>query len=99
MNTNISVTTLLKTSGCISRLSAMNPEDVAPIAINGLLRGSEVIIPGRMNKLFLFLNKLLPDFIKNTILSRQMKNTQSVTAIETNQKVILLTEKQNSLIA
>lgn len=99
MNTNISVTCLLKTSSWISRLSIMNPEDVAPIAIKGLLNRKEVIIPGRMNKIFLFMNKLLPDFIKNLILSRQMKNIQSVTAIETNQKIFLLTEKQNTLIA
>ena len=99
MNTNISVTCLLKTSSLISRLAIMNPEDVAPIAIKGLLNQKEVIIPGRMNKIFLFVNKLLPDSIKNMILSRQMKNIQSVTAIETNQNVILLTEKQNILIA
>ena len=99
MNTNISVTCLLKTSSRISRLSVMNPEDVAPIAIKGLLNRKEVIIPGRMNKFFLFINKLLPDLIKNLILGWQMKNIQSVTAIETNQEVFLLTEKQNVLIA
>lgn len=99
MNTNISVTTLLKKSGWLSRLSVMNPEQVAPIAINGLLNGKEVIIPGRLNKIFLFLNKLLPDLIKNRILSWQMKKIRSVTAIEAKQPTILLTEKQSSLIA
>ncbi len=99
MNTNISVTCLLKTSSWISRLAIMNPEDVAPIAISGLLNRSEVIIPGWVNKTFLFVNKLLPGSIKNIILSRQMKNIKSVTAIETNQDIILLTEKQNTLIA
>lgn len=99
MNTNISVTTLLKTSGWLSRLSVMNPEQVAPIAINGLLNGKEVIIPGRLNKIFLFLNKLLPDFIKNRILSRQMKKIQSVTAIEAKQAPILMSENINALTA
>ncbi|MBK7122364.1 MAG: hypothetical protein IPH68_05820 [Chitinophagaceae bacterium] len=99
MNTNISVTTLLKTSGWLSRLSVMNPEQVAPIAINGLLNGKEVIIPGRLNKIFLFLNILLPDFIKNRILSRQMKKIQSVTAIEAKQATIVMTENQNALTA
>jgi short-subunit dehydrogenase len=99
MNTNISVTCLLKTSGWLSRLSVMNPEDVAPIAIDGLLNSKEVIIPGRVNKLFLILNKLLPAFIKNLVLRRQMKKIQSVTAIETRENTILLTEKQTSLIA
>jgi hypothetical protein len=99
MNTNISVTCLLKSSSWISRLAAMKPEDVAPIAISGLLNRKEVIIPGWVNKIFLFANKLLPASIKNIILSRQMKNIKSVTAIETNKNVILLNEKQNALIA
>ena len=99
MNTNISVTCLLKTSGWLSRLSVMNPEQVAPIAIGGLLKGKEVIIPGRMNKIFLFVNKILPDFINDWITSMQMKKIQSVTAIENKQAPILLTEKQNILIA
>ena len=46
MNTNIGVTQLIKTSNWLSRHSVMNPEDVAPIAINGLLNHKEVIIPG-----------------------------------------------------
>jgi short-subunit dehydrogenase len=99
MHTNISVTCLLKTSSKISQLSAMKPEDVAPIAIKGLLKRKEVIIPGRLNKLFVLINKILPDLIKNWILSQQMKNIRSVTAMETNQKTILLTEHQNAHIA
>ncbi|MBK9530760.1 MAG: SDR family NAD(P)-dependent oxidoreductase [Chitinophagaceae bacterium] len=46
MNTNVSVTLLAKSAGWLSRQSVMNPEDVAPVAINGLLKRKEVIIPG-----------------------------------------------------
>ena len=99
MNTNISVTQLLKTSNWISRQSVMNPEEVAPIAINGLLNHREVIIPGRLNKIFLLLNKLLPSIIKKMIIGRQMKNIKSVTAMELKQQAILFTEKHNSLTA
>ena len=99
MNTNISVTQLLKTSNWISRQSVMNPEEVAPIAINGLLDHREVIIPGRLNKIFLLLNKLLPSIIKKMIIGRQMKNIKSVTAMELKQQAILFTEKHNSLTA
>ena len=99
MNTNLSVTLLLKTSSWISRLSVMNPEEVAPVAITGLLKGKEVIIPGRVNKMFLLMDKLLPSFIKKMITSHQMKNIKSVTAMEIRQQTILLTETQNSLIA
>ena len=99
MNTNLSVTLLLKTSSWICRLSVMNPEEVAPVAITGLLKGKEVIIPGRINKMFLLMDKLLPSFIKKMITSHQMKNIKSVTAMEIRQQTILLTETQNSLIA
>ena len=99
MNTNISVTQLLKTSNWLSRHSVMNPEDVAPVAINGLLNRKEVIIPGRLNKIFLLLNKLLPSFIKKLLIGRQMKAVKSVTATELKHQTIFFTEKQNSLIA
>ena len=99
MNTNISVTQLLKTSNWLSRHSVMNPEDVAPVAINGLLNRKEVIIPGRLNKIFLLMNKLLPSFIKKILIGRQMKAVKSVTATELKQQTIPFTEKQNSLIA
>ena len=99
MNTNISVTQLLKTSNWLSRQSVMNPEDVAPHAINGLLNRKEVIIPGRLNKIFLLMNKLLPSFIKKLLIGRQMKTVKSVTATELKQQTIPFTEKQNSLIA
>ena len=99
MNTNISVTQLIKTSNWLSRCSVMNPEDVAPVAINGLLNRKEVIIPGRLNKIFLLLNKLLPSFIKKLLIGRQMKAVKSVTATELKQQTIPFTEKQNSLIA
>ena len=99
MNTNISVTQLLKTSNWFSRHSVMNPEDVAPVAINGLLNRKEVIIPGRLNKIFLLMNKLLPSFIKKILIGRQMKAVKSVTATELKQQTIPFTEKQNSLIA
>ena len=98
MNTNATITQLQKTSGWLSRQSVMAPEEVALIAINGLLNRKEVIIPGRLNKLFLLVDKLLPSFISKAITRRQMKNIASVTASEMNQEAILLNEKQNSLI-
>lgn len=99
MNTNISVTQLIKTSNWFSRHSVMNPEDVAPVAINGLLNKKEVIIPGRLNKIFLLMNKMLPSFIKKTLIGRQMKTLKSVTATELKEKTMIFIEKQNSQIA
>jgi uncharacterized protein len=99
MNTNLSVTLLNKTSSWLSRLSVMNPDEVAPLAIDGLFKRKEVIIPGLVNKMFLLLDKLLPSFIKKMITGHQMKNLKSVTATEIKQQTILFTEAENSLIA
>jgi uncharacterized protein len=99
MNTNLSVTLLNKSTSWLSRLAVLNPEEVAPVAIDGLLKGKEVIIPGRVNKIFLLMDKLLPAYIKKMITNNQMKNIKSVTATESKQKTILFTEKQNSLTA
>lgn len=56
----------------------MNPEEVAPIAIDGLLKRKEVIIPGSVNKLFLVLNKLIPASLKKVITNNQMKLLNAV---------------------
>lgn len=63
MNTNETIIKTNKANNWLARQSIMNPEEVAPIAINGLLNRKEIIIPGRMNKLFLLIDKLLPSFI------------------------------------
>ena len=73
INTNPAITLMNKTGNCISRLSVMNPEDVVPVALNGLLRGREVIIPGRLNNFFMLLDKLLPVFIKKVLTGITMK--------------------------
>ena len=73
INTNPALTMMNKTGNRLSRLSVMNPEEVAPIAINGLLKGKEVIIPGRLNNFFMLLDKVLPNFIKKILAGRTMK--------------------------
>jgi short-subunit dehydrogenase len=62
-----------KTGSYIGRLSVMNPEDVVPVAIDGLLKGKEVIIPGKLNNFFMLLDKVLPAAIKKLIASQGMK--------------------------
>ncbi len=74
MPTNILNTLQLKSSGRLAQLSAMNPEQVAPIAIDGLLKRKAVIIPGFINNIFLLLNNIVPDFIINMITQWQMKS-------------------------
>jgi hypothetical protein len=73
MNTNPTLTLMNRTGNWLSRISVMNPEEVVPVAIDGLLKGKEVIIPGRVNKIFMLLDKILPDRIIKIITSNGMK--------------------------
>src|SRR5215204_787570 len=79
MNTNLSLTLFNKRGSYLSRLSIMNPEDVAPLAIEGLLQGKEIIIPGKVNRMFLFLNNILPARIKNRLARFGMKKMKTFT--------------------
>jgi len=73
MNSNPAVTLMARTGNLLTRLSIMNPEEVAPIAINGLLKKKELIIPGWWNRIFLVWDKLLPGFIKEILTAKTMK--------------------------
>ena len=63
----------------MGRWSVMNPEEVAKIAIDGMLEKKEVIIPGFWNRLFMFLDKLLPKWFKDILTDRSMKQAKAVT--------------------
>jgi short-subunit dehydrogenase len=77
MNTNETIIKTNKANNWLARQSIMNPEEVAPIAINGLLNRKEIIIPGRMNKLFLLIDKLLPSFLIKMIANNHVNKFKS----------------------
>lgn len=52
MNTNLDLTLMNKRISIFSRMSVLNPEAAASIALQGLLKRQEVIIPGRINQFF-----------------------------------------------
>lgn len=56
----------------ITKSSCMLPEQVAGIAMHDLLRGKETIIPGKWNNLFVYMDKLLPSFVKERLVSKQV---------------------------
>jgi len=58
--------------GWITRESVLNPEQAATIAIGGMMKKKRVIVPGFVNKCFMFLDKLLPEFIKDMLTSREI---------------------------
>jgi short-subunit dehydrogenase len=49
----------------LSRCSVMNPEEIAPLAIDGLLKHKERIIPGKINRFYLWVEKIFPAWLKN----------------------------------
>lgn len=99
MNTNKFVTMGGKSCNWLARQSIMEPEAVATIAIRGLLKNRAVIIPGRMNKLFLLLNLVLPAPVKKLLTDSQMKKLSSAYAPKTKAKTIIIARKTKSLTA
>jgi short-subunit dehydrogenase len=56
----------------ISKATILEPEQVARIAIDGLLKGKKEIIPGIVNRLLVLLNSLLRAYIKDNIIKRRL---------------------------
>lgn len=72
MNTTTSLTYQNRTGSWGSRMSIMNPENAAICAIAGMLKGKEVIIPGKVNRFYMFLNSILPKSVKDKITAIEM---------------------------
>ena len=78
MNTNPQmVFQNLNTHG-LGRWSIMDPEEVAKIAIDGMLKKKEVIIPGFWNKMFMLFDKLLPKCYKEMLTDDSMKKSKTI---------------------
>ncbi|HNU15626.1 MAG TPA: SDR family NAD(P)-dependent oxidoreductase [Chitinophagaceae bacterium] len=77
MNTTLALTLHNRSLNGIGRWSIMNPEDVARITIESLLQNKEVIIPGFWNRIFLVLNRLLPEKLKRILLKLHTRRYHS----------------------
>lgn len=73
MNTNFTTSLMNRKGNFLSRISILNPEQVAPVVIQKMLSGKEVIIPGVVNRFSIVLDKILPGFLKNIFTNRLMK--------------------------
>jgi short-subunit dehydrogenase len=78
MNTNFSLSRINRTANCVSRISILDPEKVAPIVIGKMLKRKAVIVPGKMNQLSMLLNKLLPSFIKDIVTAKLMNDLKAL---------------------
>jgi short-subunit dehydrogenase len=63
----------------LAKRAVMFPEEVAEKALNALFSGKKVFVPGKVNNLFLKLDWIVPSFIKNRILRKEMKRQASFT--------------------
>ena len=78
MNTNPQmVFQNLNTHG-LGRWSIMNPDAVAKIAMDGMLKKEEVIIPGFWNKMFMLFDKVLPKWYKEMLTDGSMKKSRTI---------------------
>lgn len=89
MNTNATTIMTNQSNNWLGRQSIMNPEEVASIAIKGLLNRKEIIIPGFMNKLFLLIDKLLPEFVIKMIANSHVNKFKSYNIGTLNQDLLV----------
>ena len=94
MYTNPGVRLVIQSGNYLSRLSSMNPDEVAPPAIEGLLQRRTVIIPGKLNKLFLLMDRFIPGFIKSILLNQTMKRLKPTNKIPVQKTVDVYTPLQ-----
>lgn len=60
----------IQRSGRKAKLVVMYPNQVAPIALNGLFRGKRIIIPGIVNQIMILLNNAMPLAIRMRMLRK-----------------------------
>jgi short-subunit dehydrogenase len=68
--TNADGLSRLNAHGARSKMLMMYPEQVANIALNGMFKGKQVIVPGVMNAVFFKLGSILPVRTKMNLLER-----------------------------
>jgi hypothetical protein len=71
--TNDEVSERIKKHGMLGRICLVSTEKIASISLREMLRGSKVIIPGRLNKLNHFLMKWVPVSIRMALFTRMVR--------------------------
>jgi short-subunit dehydrogenase len=82
MNTNLSQQIQNSNLSGVGRWSVMDPEDVAKLAIDGMLHKKAVIIPGFWNRYFLILNNIFPEWLKEKIIDNKYYEPQNTTQMK-----------------
>ena len=79
MNTNMAVQLVIKQGNFLIRNSCLDPEKLAPPVVDGVLKRKGVMILGRLNKCYVVVYSILPDFIKTIITNRSIRRLNSIT--------------------
>jgi uncharacterized protein len=73
--TNNDIVKRTRSKGTIAKMMVMRATEVAEIAIDHLLKGKPVIVPGRLNRLILLFEKIIPRSRQMKILTKMYKNS------------------------
>jgi uncharacterized protein len=73
INSNPTMTIQNRNAKWLTRMSIMNPEEIAVCAIDGLFNKKNVIIPGMTNRAMIFVHGMLPGYMRRYLVTRGMK--------------------------
>ncbi|HLO80234.1 MAG TPA: SDR family NAD(P)-dependent oxidoreductase [Chitinophagaceae bacterium] len=62
----------------VGKMAVMDPHEVAEEGLDALFRREKLYVPGRINRWLLRLNKLMPEFIKEGIIMKEMNRQESL---------------------
>lgn len=87
MTTNIDNYILHRNLNWIARKTKMHPDRVAEKTLHDTLKGKEIIIPGRLNRILKFISSLIPDFIRRKLAIYSMKQLESKEKVVVNKEI------------
>ena len=74
VKTNQTIRSMVAEGGLIERNAAMEADDVAQFVFKKIEQGKTVIIPGKINKVLLFLTRVTPKGIRNSLLRKRFES-------------------------
>lgn len=72
MPTKQEIIARIESQGALGRLLSVTPDKVAKYCVDGLFRGTRIMIPGGMNRLSYYLLKFVPEQVKARLMSRSV---------------------------
>ncbi len=73
VRTSDAVRERIQNSGVVSRTMAMDPEEVARVSVEAMLRRKSVVIPGHKGRLFFYLGQIVPQGIVLRVMENELR--------------------------